>query len=595
LEDEVAAEDFEKVNAASGKDVKDVKEEISKPIEKPTEKSVKKPVEKVSETKKTVPKVEKVKVKENAQQVEAELGAEETADELADFEKFANGEKEEKVSKPKSNVDKDSVLKREEKLIAADDSADKKKAADKEPVQKKEETIEVATSKKDTPVKEKKSEFVESNYEKKPIQEKKPEEKSTDEKKSGFVEPSYERKSTEEKVGDSVAVEQKVTDEPPAEQFPGIKISDNVYFELPADQLKRFTQQAVDNMTRILGRDKPDAFTLGPKITDWDEQRAAWLDKNPHMKSTDPHKPKVLLLTGSQPWPCKSPVGDHYLLKMIKNKVDYTRIHNIEIFYSFAHLDKQMSHFWAKLPLMRKMMLMRPEMEWIFWMDSDAMFTDMVFEIPFEKYKDDNFVMWGWSEGLWEKRSWVACNTGVMFLRNNQWTLDLLEKWSHFGPEGQIRDEAGVVLSTYLTSRGPLMADDQSALVFLMLTDPTLRPKMFIEDEYQLSGYWEGIVDQLEDVAKTSKPGAGGKVWPFTTHFTGCQPCSGQSNPLYGDRCLTGMERAFNFADDQILRPFGFAHETLQVSKVLRIRNETAKPVWSVPVDNPWSVQSFYE
>ncbi|MFS7943550.1 putative xyloglucan 6-xylosyltransferase [Helianthus anomalus] len=37
----------------------------------------------------------------------------------------------------------------------------------------------------------------------------------------------------------------------------------------------------------------------------------------------------VLLVTGSSPKPCENPVGDHYLLKSIKNKIDYYRIHII--------------------------------------------------------------------------------------------------------------------------------------------------------------------------------------------------------------------------------------------------------------------------
>ncbi|CAM6128469.1 unnamed protein product [Calypogeia fissa] len=493
------------------------------------------------------PVVQPKEAVEDFDQVEAELGEEETAE---DLEKFQKGVKEEQVTQ-----------------VA--ESKEEQKTVDPKPKTENQAVAEQKTTEMENPTQQK-EEITE------------PQRTISEGQNSAEEKKSEEYESVDAKEGDKNGKDSTET-----------KVEEPK--KLTPEELKAFTAEAIANMSKLTRRDHPDAFTLGPKITDWDQQRAAWLEKNPDMKNTDPHKPKVLLLTGSQPWPCQSSVGDHYLLKMIKNKVDYARIHKIEIFYSFAHLDKQMSHFWAKLPLIRKMMLMRPEIEWIFWMDSDALFTDMVFEIPFERYQDYNFVMWGMRDLLYGWRSWVSCNTGVMFLRNNQWTLDLLEVWSHMGPEGKIRNEAGKIMTRYLTRRPEMMADDQSALVFLMLTMPELRPKIALEDEYLLSGYWVNLVGKYEEFSEKSRPGAGGRNWPFTTHFTGCQPCSGASNELYeGNTCLDGMEKAFNFADNQVLRPFGFEHENLYAAKVLRIRNESTKPIWQVPVDNPWAVQSFY-
>ncbi|KAJ0427928.1 putative xyloglucan 6-xylosyltransferase [Helianthus annuus] len=96
-------------------------------------------------------------------------------------------------------------------------------------------------------------------------------------------------------------------------------------------------------------KDPNVSYSIGPKISDWDEQRGEW----------------VLLVTGSSPKPCENPVGDHYLLKSIKNKIDYCRIHGIEIFYNMALLDAEMAGFWAKLPLIRKLLLSRPEVEFL--------------------------------------------------------------------------------------------------------------------------------------------------------------------------------------------------------------------------------------
>lgn len=46
------------------------------------------------------------------------------------------------------------------------------------------------------------------------------------------------------------------------------------------------------------------------------------------------------------------------------------------------------------------------------------------------------------------------------------------------------------------------------------------------------------------------------------THFTGCQPCGGEPNKIYSKKsCADGMNRALNFADDQVLRNYGYRHK----------------------------------
>ncbi|KAF6142487.1 hypothetical protein GIB67_039451 [Kingdonia uniflora] len=124
-------------------------------------------------------------------------------------------------------------------------------------------------------------------------------------------------------------------------------------------------------------RDPNTPYSLGPKISDWDEQRS------------------------------------------IKNKIDYCRLHGIDIFYNFALLDAEMAGFWAKLPLIPKLLLSHPEVEFLWWMDNDAMFTDMAFEVPWERYKDHNFVMHGWNEMIYDQKNWIGLNTGSFLLRNS--------------------------------------------------------------------------------------------------------------------------------------------------------------------------------
>ncbi|KAD2805983.1 hypothetical protein R6Q59_029030 [Mikania micrantha] len=321
-----------------------------------------------------------------------------------------------------------------------------------------------------------------------------------------------------------------------------------------------------------------DTYTLGAKILNWDEERRLWLNRNQDFPNVVNGKARILLVTGSPPNPCDNAIGDHYLLKSIKNKIDYCRIHGIEIVYNMAHLDKELSGYWAKLPLIRRLMLSHPEVEWIWWMDSDALFTDMVFELPLSKYKDHNMVIHGYPDLLFNQKSWIALNTGSFLFRNCQWSLDLLDDWAPMGPKGPVREEAGKILTANLKGRPAFEADDQSALIYLLITKSEWMNKVFVENSYFLHGYWAGLVDRYEEMMEKYHPGLGDERWPFVTHFVGCKPCGS-----YGDypvqRCLSSMERAFNFADNQVLKLYGFRHRGLLSPKIKRIRNETVNPL----------------
>lgn len=347
------------------------------------------------------------------------------------------------------------------------------------------------------------------------------------------------------------------------------------------------TKKIIDEIRRG-GDDDPDdlsdfnpnvTYTLGPKISNWDDERKIWLDQNPEFPNHVNGKARILLVTGSPPKPCDNPIGDHYLLKSIKNKIDYCRIHGIEIVYNLAHLDKELAGYWAKLPLIRRLMLSHPEVEWIWWMDSDALFTDMVFEIPLSKYTDHNLVIHGYPDLLFNQKSWVALNTGSFLFRNCQWSLDLLDDWAPMGPKGPVREEAGKILTANLKGRPAFEADDQSALIYLLISKKDIwMKKVYVENQYYLHGFWEGLVDRYEEMLEKYHPGLGDERWPFVTHFVGCKPCGS-----YGDypvqRCLSSMERAFNFADNQVLKLYGFRHRGLLSPKIKRTRNETVAPL----------------
>ncbi|KAL6993868.1 hypothetical protein U1Q18_011980 [Sarracenia purpurea var. burkii] len=145
---------------------------------------------------------------------------------------------------------------------------------------------------------------------------------------------------------------------------------------------------------------------------------------------------------------------------------------------------------------------------------------------------------------------------------------------------------------------GTGLADDQTAMVYLLMREKgKWGDKVFLEHEYCIQGYWEGLVGKLENVSR-NYAGLEKKVrrlrrrhaemvtesysarWeayleaagyrkdagkrPCITHFTGCQPCSGDHNSMYsGESCWKGIERALNFADNQVIRNYGFVHPGL--------------------------------
>ncbi|KAL8047658.1 hypothetical protein ABFS82_07G014800 [Erythranthe guttata] len=350
----------------------------------------------------------------------------------------------------------------------------------------------------------------------------------------------------------------------------------NSYAEFDITKVLKDEEDGVEEFKR----DPSQPYALGPKISDWDQQRSEWLTNNPNYPNfiTD-KKPRVLLVTGSSPKPCENPVGDHYLLKSIKNKIDYCRLHSIDIFYNMALLDAEMAGFWAKLPLIRKLLLSHPEIEFLWWMDSDAMFTDMAFEVPWERYKDHNLVMHGWNEMIYDEKNWIGLNTGSFLLRNCQWSLDMLDTWAPMGPKGKIREEAGKLLTRELKGRPTFEADDQSAMVYILATQKEKwGDKVYLENHYYLHGYWGILVDKYEDMIESYHPGFGDHRWPLVTHFVGCKPC-GKFGDYPVERCLKQMDRAFNFGDNQILQMYGFTHKSLGSRRVKRVRNETSNPL----------------
>ncbi|EFJ06410.1 glycosyltransferase CAZy family GT34-like protein [Selaginella moellendorffii] len=321
------------------------------------------------------------------------------------------------------------------------------------------------------------------------------------------------------------------------------------------------------------------SFTLGARISDWDEQRRAFLEKNPDANVDSSGRPKLFMLTGSQPGPCHNLMGDHMLLKAVKNKIDYCRIHDMELFYNMATFSRDMPSWWVKLPLIRSFMLAHPEVEWLWWIDSDAVLTDMTFQFPSERYKDYNLVIHGWEHLVYGERKWTGLNMGIFLVRNCQWTLDLFDTLAPMGYRGVVGDRVGKVLTMALSGRPESFeSDDQGAFIYLLNADRnTWGSKVYLENSYFLNGYWKDIVDKYEGYVESSHPGFGDDRWPFVTHFTGCQICSGKINNVYtAEECTAQMSRALTLADNQVLHSYGYAHPSLATAEIVPVDKKDA-------------------
>ncbi|OWM82091.1 putative glycosyltransferase 7 [Punica granatum] len=355
------------------------------------------------------------------------------------------------------------------------------------------------------------------------------------------------------------------------------------------------------------------SYTIEKPVKGWDEKRKEWLRRHPSFAGG---RERIVLVTGSQAAPCRNKIGDHLLLRFFKNKVDYCRLHGCDVFYNNVLLQPKMHTYWAKYPAVRAAMLAHPEAEWIWWVDSDALFTDMDFTLPLDRYRDHNLVVHGWAHLVHDKKSWTSINAGIFLIRNCQWSMDFMDVWASTGPQSPDYERWGKVLSSTFKDKIFPESDDQSALIYLILKHPDLYGnKIYIENEYYFQGYWVDIVPSLDNITRRyteiesgegedasvlrrrhaekvsefyraqwephlQEAGYGLGSWrrPFITHFTGCQPCSGDHNQMYsGETCWSGMVRALNFADNQVLRNYGFIHPDL-------LDSATVEPI---PFDYP--------
>ena len=108
-----------------------------------------------------------------------------------------------------------------------------------------------------------------------------------------------------------------------------------------------------------------------------------------------------MIVTGERSSPCKTQLGANIMMKTYKNKVDYCNLHGCRVWYALEVWKRGFVGTWVRYPLLLRLMKGNPSVTWFMWMDSDAIFTDLNFSMPFDTYN-------GWNKnlvasGFWEK------------------------------------------------------------------------------------------------------------------------------------------------------------------------------------------------
>ena len=167
--------------------------------------------------------------------------------------------------------------------------------------------------------------------------------------------------------------------------------------------------------------------------------------------------PRVLIVTAEQPTECSTTAAQWLGARAMRNRLQYAQEHAYKLYWSTDIVDPdfkgiQENAMWNKPALIAKLLnsSLTAGVEWLLWIDSDAIFTDMSFELPLDEYiaNDYHLVLWG------EPRmvnvtaeaapSYFGINAGVLLLRNSAWTRDFLARILEDLPGRLVRDHREV-------------------------------------------------------------------------------------------------------------------------------------------------------
>jgi len=276
-------------------------------------------------------------------------------------------------------------------------------------------------------------------------------------------------------------------------------------------------------------------------------------------------------VTANQPLPCTTKRGDWIMELALRNKLMYATTHNYKVWWSTELVSAwDLEAAWNKIPLLY--VLMHPDspvsqgVEWMLWMDDDAIFTDMNFTMPFHEYDEAgiNLVIWGDPQRVYRANDIQGLNTGVFLLRKCEWSRQLMAEVAALATPS-IRRQIG--------NKGRIA--EQGALTWVLHSQADRwKDRVLLERNFTLNGHW------MDYVGKWNKGGRklnqavwGNDAIPFVVQYAGCQMCRGHSeNGSWHDggvrKCHNAFIEAYTFGDDQVLNQIGLRHLSMETHLV---------------------------
>ncbi|GBG66168.1 hypothetical protein CBR_g57050 [Chara braunii] len=294
---------------------------------------------------------------------------------------------------------------------------------------------------------------------------------------------------------------------------------------------------------------------------------------SPLSSSSSSSSPKILMVSASQAR-CGTDDGDSDIVKFLKNKADYARKHDIATWFSLELLVSPIhGRSRNKVMLLRHLMRTQKTYDWFFWLDSDTMITDLNFQVPWLDYENHGYsmVVWGDPEILDRSPNYDQLNFGVLLLRNDRYALQFLDAivdyWDSHPNYTMLYEDVRKTVS----SMPPYLSDQSTAIYLLSTQKATWQPRVFLENRFHINRYWMSSANELEKYYEREEAWVGdGRDPPFILHFCGCALCYKKLASDF-EECQRQHDRAFRFANNQVIKELGYQHRNLSSDEMVRL------------------------
>ena len=253
-------------------------------------------------------------------------------------------------------------------------------------------------------------------------------------------------------------------------------------------------------------------------------------------------KSSVLIVFSVAPEKCSNPIGEEIYNQSYLNKRRYSTLKNYDLVFNRRQVRSDVSGSYNKFAIMSEILENETQIddsqpwrrhEWLFWMDYDVLISDMSLDIPFENYKDVNFVVWGSSRRFSRRADGKSINSGVFLLRNNEWSRRFLDMILTFGVnDGRAHeDDMKRVIQNYDHD-----LYEQNAIIYLGKKYPELRSKFYFESSLTFNKYWFHSYPNRESN-------------PLIVHFAGCFYCT-----KLNDDCNDSWNHYFKISNESFYK-----------------------------------------